>query len=140
MITKNVINFHQIFEERYTMQLCWYKTKLRFPSFSFRPFLCFTIAEKQELYLYATNINLYIYTWLQRDYLCETSLKKQMWRLTKAKTEMKREHWTKIWNWSSCTKLALRASWTHGLIAQSVRASERNSVVVGSNPTEANFL
>ena len=29
---------------------------------------------------------------LQRDYLCETSLKKQMWRLTKAKTEMKREH------------------------------------------------
>ena len=29
---------------------------------------------------------------------------------------------------------------THGLIAQSVRASERNSVVVGSNPTQANFL
>ena len=27
-------------------------------------------------------------------------------------------------NWSSCTKLALSASWTHGLIAQSVRASE----------------
>ena len=26
------------------------------------------------------------------------------------------------------------------LIAQSVRASERNSVVVGSNPTQANFL
>ena len=30
----------------------------------------------------------------------------------------------------SCTKLALSASWTQGLIAQSVRASERNSVVV----------
>ena len=30
--------------------------------------------------------------------------------------------------------------YTHGLIAQSVRASERNSVVVGSNPTQANFL
>ena len=28
----------------------------------------------------------------------------------------------------------------HGLIAQSDRASERNSVVVGSNPTQANFL
>ena len=27
-----------------------------------------------------------------------------------------------------------------GLIAQSVRESERNSVVVGSNPTQANFL
>ena len=59
---------------------------------------------------------------------------KQMWRLTKAKTKMKREHWTKRWNCSSCTKLALRTSWTHGLIAQSVRASEQNSVVVGSNP------
>ena len=29
---------------------------------------------------------------------------------------------------------------THGLIAQSVRASELNLVVVGSNPTKANFL
>ena len=29
---------------------------------------------------------------------------------------------------------------THDLIAQSVRMSERNSVIVGSNPTEANFL
>ena len=29
---------------------------------------------------------------------------------------------------------------THGLIAQFVRESERNSVVVGSNPTQANFL
>ena len=28
---------------------------------------------------------------LQRHYLCDTSPKKQMWRLTKAKTEMKRE-------------------------------------------------
>ena len=32
-----------------------------------------------------------------------------------AKTETKREHWTKRWNWSTCTKLALRVSWTHGL-------------------------
>ena len=71
---------------------------------------------------------------------CTRLLLKQMWRLTKAKTKMKREHWTKRWNWSSCTKLALRASWTHGLIPQSVRVSERNSVIVGSNPTQANFL
>ena len=33
----------------------------------------------------------------------------------------------------------LSANETHGLVAQSVRASERNSVVVGSNPTQANF-
>ena len=65
---------------------------------------------------------------------------KEMWRLTKAKTEMKREYWTKRWNWSSCTKLALRVTWTHGLITQSVRAFERNSEVVHSNPTHANFL
>ena len=46
----------------------------------------------------------------------------------------------KRWNWSSCIMLAPRVCWTHGLIAQSVRASERNSVVVGSNLTHANFL
>ena len=33
----------------------------------------------------------------------------------------------KRWNWSSCTKLALSMSWTYGLIAQSVRASEFKS-------------
>ena len=43
----------------------------------------------------------------------------------------------KRWNWSSCTKLVLSVSWTHG---QSVKAPERNSVVVGSSPTLANFL
>ena len=31
-------------------------------------------------------------------------------------------------------------SWTHGLIAQSVRASERNSVDVSSSPRQASFL
>ena len=46
----------------------------------------------------------------------------------------------KQWNWSSYTELALSVSWTHGLLAQSVRASEQNSVVVGSNRTQANFL
>ena len=55
-------------------------------------------------------------------------------------TKMKCEHWTKKWNWSSCTKLALSPSSTHVLIAQLVRGSERNSVVVVSNPTQINFL
>ena len=32
------------------------------------------------------------------------------------------------------------ASWTDGLIVQLVRASERNSLVLGSNPTRVNFL
>ena len=48
-----------------------------------------------------------------------------------------RRQWQKLnltlnkqWNWSNCTKLALSAIWTH---AQSVRVSERNSVVVSSN-------
>ena len=42
----------------------------------------------------------------------------------------------KRWN----TELALSASCTHGLIAQSVTASERNSVAVGWNHTQANFI
>ena len=46
----------------------------------------------------------------------------------------------KPWNWSNCTKLAVSASRTHGLIAQSVTLSERISVVAGSNPTQANIL
>ena len=46
----------------------------------------------------------------------------------------------KPWNCSSCTKLALSASWTRGLMAQLVRASEQNSVVMGSNLTQVNFL
>ena len=65
---------------------------------------------------------------------------KRMWQLTKAMAEMKRERWTKRWNLISCTKLALSARWAHGLVAQSVRASEWNSVVLGSNPSQANFL
>ena len=39
---------------------------------------------------------------------------------------------SKRWNWSSCTKFTLSASWTHGVIAQLVRASEGNSVVLNS--------
>ena len=54
------------------------------------------------------------------------------WRRPQPKWNLTLNKW---WNWNSCPKLALSASWTHDLIAQSVRASERNSVVVGSNPT-----
>ena len=49
-------------------------------------------------------------------------------------------HLTNRWNWSTCTKLALNANWTHGLIAQSVKVSEWYSVVVGSKATHTNFL
>ena len=35
--------------------------------------------------------------------------------------------------------MALIASGTYGMIAQLVRKSEQNSVVAGSNPTQANF-
>ena len=46
--------------------------------------------------------------------------------------------WTlnKRWSWSNFKKLILSASWTHCPIAQSVGASERNAVVVGSKPTQ----
>ena len=49
--------------------------------------------------------------------------------------------WTsnKRWNWSSCTKLALSASWTHDLITQSVIRSELDSVVLGSIPFRLSF-
>ena len=77
---------------------------------------------------FATNMN-----------ACAKPFLKQLRWLAKAKTEMKPEHWTKRGNLRSCTKLALRASWTHGLIAQLLRASERNSVVGSSNLTQANF-
>ena len=43
-------------------------------------------------------------------------------------------------NWNSCTNLGLSGRWTHCLIAQSIRASEPNSVIVGSHPTQSNFL
>ena len=36
--------------------------------------------------------------------------------------------------------MALSASSTHNLIVQSIRASERNSVIVASIPTQSNFL
>ena len=59
------------------------------------------------------------------------------WRRQTAETKCGTKQ---TWNWSSCTKLVLSTSCTHDLIAQSVRATERNSVVAGSNPIQANFL
>ena len=46
-----------------------------------------------------------------------------------------------IFDWSQLVfgSLASSASWTYCLIAQSVRESERNLVVVGSNPTQTTF-
>ena len=41
---------------------------------------------------------------------------------------------------NGCRELALSASSSRGLIAQLVRASEWNSVVDSSNPTQTNFL
>ena len=51
---QKIINCLQIFEERYIMQLHWCKVKV--PTYSFRRFLCFAFAERQELCL--TDINL----------------------------------------------------------------------------------
>ena len=53
--------------------------------------------------------------------------------------------WNEIGHWTKdeievAVQKWLSASWTNGQIAQLVRVSERNSVVVGSNPTQANFL
>ena len=54
-------------------------------------------------------------------------------------TEMKRDT-EQTMKLEKLYKVVPGSSWSHGLIAQSVRASERNSVVVGSSPTQANFL
>ena len=74
-----------------------------------------------------------------------------MWLPQENFNEMKFGDWrrqSREWNmtlkkgcyWRSFTKLALRASWTDGPIAQSVKGSERNSMIVGLNPTWANFV
>ena len=54
--------------------------------------------------------------------------------------KIKPQHWTKRWNWNRNPKLAVSASQTHGLIAQLVKASEWNPVVLGLNSNQANFL
>ena len=94
---------------------------------------CFNFVYEKYMYLHR-------FMWLHScDYQQKISI-----RINVAIDEGKHPKWNvtlnKRWNWSSCTKLAHSATWTHGLTAQSVRASERNSVVVGSNPTQTNFL
>ena len=108
---------------------------------------------KNYIYIYIYYIYiyiLYIYIYIIYDVTlmwywghvitCARFRLKQMWKPTNSMTEMKRANWTKRWNWSTCTKLALSVSWAAGLIAESVRASELNSVLVSSNLTQANFL
>ena len=75
---------------------------------------------------------------------CRTMLTVRSFLLYVATDKEKQPKWNVTlnnwWNWSSCTKLALSVSWTHGLIVELIRASERNSLVVGSNSTQMNFL
>ena len=71
-----------------------------------------------------------------------TSIKfwlKQTWRLTKAIAETK-STLNKCWNWSSCTKLALSARWTHNLIARPVRPSDQLSMTNSNNPSVVNTI
>ena len=62
--------------------------------------------------------------YLITDYLHKTSIK-----INVATDKGKLPEWNmtlnKGWNWSGCTKFALSASWTHGLIAQSVERLSR---------------
>ena len=70
------------------------------------------------------------------DYLNKISIKKNM-----ATNEDNSQN--EMWDWTNDEIGVAVQSWLGvrvELIAQSVRASERNSVVVGSNPTQANFL
>ena len=65
-----------------------------------------------------------------RDYLCEISNEANV-ATDEGNGQMKLEYLDKVG--SECELNPC-------LIAQSVRASEQNSMVVGSNPTQANFL
>ena len=77
-----------------------------------------------QLLLKSFNGEYHIYHPATNMITCARFCLKQMWQLAKAMVEMKHKHWAMKWNWSSCTKLTLSGRWTHGLIAQSVRASE----------------
>ena len=99
------------------------------------------------IYKWITYTHVIIYTHLITPmnplHSCD-DLQKTSIKINVMTDEGKQPKWNgtlnKLWNWSSCTKMTLSASWTHGLVTQSVRPSKRNSVVVGSNPTQANFL
>ena len=72
------------------------------------------------------------------DYLCDISIKVNV-ATDEDNGRNESEHWTKD-EIGVTTKLALIASWTHGRIAQSVRASEPNSVAAGSNLTSCQLF
>ena len=111
--------------------------------FSGREFKCYsgqlsTVTSKNPSVVNTTCISSFRYTHV----ITYRKLRlKQTWWLVKAIQLKWNVTLNKRWNWSSCTKLALNASWTHGLISQSesVRASERNSLVAGSNPLRPTF-
>ena len=90
---------------------------------------------------FTSFIYIYIYIYVMyhefiplhsRDYLSKVLIKLNM-------TTDKNMTLRKLWNRSSCTKMSLSTIWTHCLTGHSVRASERNSVVMGSNHTHVNF-
>ena len=89
-----------------------------------------------KLYIYIIYICIPLHSC---DYLYKVSIKINK-ATDKSNSQNEIWHWIKRWNWSNSTKLALSVSWIHGLIAQLVRASEQNQVVMGSNATQVNFL
>ena len=105
---RQILNDHVIIDciaeqiESMITQVCkesklWILPNLRRPSFSFTYSFNFTYLRISSFH--CTHVI--------------TSRKFLKWNLTL----------NKRWYWSSCAKLAVSASWTHGLIAQSVRAS-----------------
>ena len=100
------------------------------------------ILRRQSLgwYIY---IYIYIYiTWVKACALCEISIKINV-MIEQDSCKNCQDVicvLSRAWVWSDCGRLALSVSWTHGLVPQSVGTSERNSVVVGSNPNQVDFL
>ena len=71
-------------------------------------------------------------------YLYKISIK-WAWRLTKAMAEMK-SNTEQVMKLEWLLKVGSDWSWTHGQRAQLVKFSEGNTVVLGLNTTQANFL
>ena len=72
-------------------------------------------------------------------YLYKISIKWAWWRLTKAMAEMK-SNTEQVMKLEWLLKVGSDWSWTHGQRAQLVKFSEGNTVVLGLNTTQANFL
>ena len=81
--------------------------------------------KKYIFIVYVSLHSIYISSFCYTNVItCARFCLKQTWWLGKAMAEMKCEHWAKKWNGSSCTELFF------SVIVQSVRASDRNSVVM----------